>query len=113
MTFSCINCICIRGSRAASPSALASRCTIASSYRFLLYRSPLRTMYAKERCSHLFVWTWDGGYRGQGMGRWQDNRACLDLGLRVYSGVGIMRALTGLRRRWSVYGFYDNEWGNE
>ncbi len=24
-----------------------------------------------------------------------------------------MRALTGLRRRWSVHGIYDNEWGNE
>lgn len=52
-------------------------------------------------------------YRGYGMGRWQDRRSRLDLGLGVYSGVGIMRASTGLRRRWSVYGFYDNEWGNE
>lgn len=31
---------------------------------------------------------------------------------RILAGI-VMRALTGLRRRWSVYGVYDNEWGNE
>lgn len=35
---------------------------------------------------------------------------CLDLG---FTAGLVMQALTGLRRRWSVYGVYDNEWGNE
>jgi hypothetical protein len=36
----------------------------------------------------------------------------LESGLFLHR-VWVMLKLTGLRRRWSVYGVYDNEWGNE
>ena len=84
MAFSCINCICIRGSR------------FALHYRFFL---PLpfvlfstSDLYAKEWCSHQFVWIWDGWIPRLGHGALT--------GQKGMSGFGTQ----GLQRGWNNAG---------
>ncbi|KAH6644791.1 hypothetical protein C7974DRAFT_28004 [Boeremia exigua] len=59
-----------------------------------------------------FSGTWNGWILCLCHRRWRGEKGIsgfLDSG---FTADLVMQALTGLRRRWSVYGVYDNEWRN-